>query len=124
MKQLSEPTGEGSLTSYVVGFVLSIVFTLSAYALVTGNHSLPIRGIVVGVVCLAIVQFGVQLVFFLHLGRGRTSRWNVVAFLFMLLVLGIVVLGSLWIMHNLDYHHDMTPAETDTYILQDEGVHY
>jgi heme/copper-type cytochrome/quinol oxidase subunit 4 len=37
---------------------------------------------------------------------------------FMLLVLGILVGGSLWIMNNLNYNMVMTPSQ----IAQDEGV--
>ena len=41
------------------------------------------------------------------------------AFLFMMLIVVIVVIGSLWIMTNLDYN--MMPDEVETYILEEEG---
>jgi cytochrome o ubiquinol oxidase operon protein cyoD len=62
----------------------------------------------------------VQLIFFLHLGRGSNVRWNILVLSFASLVVIIIVTGSLWIMNNLDYHmggHDM-----DTYIIKDEGI--
>jgi hypothetical protein len=39
----------------------------------------------------------------------------------MMLVLGILVLGSLWIMSNLNYHMQ-SPSQLDQSIIQDEGV--
>jgi cytochrome o ubiquinol oxidase operon protein cyoD len=69
------------------------------------------------VVGLAVAQLLVQLVFFLHLGREPKPRQNLVVFLFMLLVIGILVIGSLWIMHNLNYHMTMTPKQMDQKLL-------
>ena len=39
---------------------------------------------------------------FLHMNTSSEERWNVIAFLFTLLIIGIVVIGSLWIMYNLN----------------------
>lgn len=112
---------EGSLKSYVSGFVLSLVFTLTAYFIVTASDW--DRVFQLGIIfVLAIAQFLVQIFFFLHLGRETRPRWKQLTFLFMITVVIIVVLGSIWIMSNLDYNHDKTPAQTDAYILKDEGV--
>ncbi len=73
------------------------------------------------VASLAIVQFFVQLFFFLHLGHESKPRWRILIFSFMLLVVVIVVFGSIWIMQNLDYHH-MTPTETKNYLRSHEGI--
>ena len=112
----------GSVLSYLVGFVLSILLTLAAYMSVV-NKLFVGRTLIVFVVSLAVVQLLVQLLFFLHLGRETKPRWNLVIFLFMLLVVGIIAGGSLWIMHNLDYnmmpehHHDL-----NTYMKEHEGI--
>ena len=63
---------------------------------------------ITAIIFLAVVQLVVQLVFFLHLGRERQPRWNLLAFAFMAIVLLILVLGSLWIMNNLNYHMTQT----------------
>lgn len=104
-----------TLTAYVSGFVMSLLLTLLAYLLVTKD---VVDGWVVipAIVVLAVVQFVVQLVFFLHLGRETKPRWNLMAFLFMILVVFIVVAGSLWIMANLDYN--MSHGNADEYMLQ------
>jgi len=110
----------GSLRMYVTGFMSSVVLTLLAYALVV-NHLFSTRAVLACIAVLAVVQFFVQLVFFLHVGKESKPRWNITALLFMLLVVVIVVFGSLWIMNNLNYN-GMTPTQTDQFIEKDEGL--
>lgn len=106
-----------SVTPYIVGFGLAVLLTLVAYEL-TVNHRLS-GGLLIGLIMgLAAVQLVVQLVFFLHLGREKGSRWNVASFLFMLLILLIVVVGSLWIMYSLNYNMHMTPQQMDDFMRQ------
>lgn len=112
---------QGSLRSYLIGFVGSLLLTLTAYFLVT-EHVLSGTGLLVAILGLALAQLFVQLVCFLHLGRESSPRWNLLVFGFMLIVLLILVLGTLWIMDNLDYHM-MTPTQTDQYIMEDEGIY-
>lgn len=57
---------------------------------------------------LAVAQLLVQLVFFLHMGKESKPRWNAIVFSFMLLVVGIIVIGSIWVMNNL--HYNMMPS--------------
>lgn len=91
----------GTYRSYIIGFVLSIVLTLAAYFLVT-EHVLAGWTLIFAIIGLSIVQVLVQLLFFLHLGQEPKPYWNLISFLFMALVVGIIVAGSLWIMYNLD----------------------
>lgn len=93
----------GSLKSYVVGFVLSIVLTLVSYYLVI-EHLVTGWLLDVSVAILAIAQAAVQLILFLNLLRESKPRWNLIIFLFMLLIVVIVVAGSIWIMNNLTYN--------------------
>jgi len=44
---------------------------------------------------------GVHLVFFLHVTTGPDNTNNVLALTFGILVVGLVVLGSIWIMDHL-----------------------
>jgi cytochrome o ubiquinol oxidase subunit IV len=103
-------------TIYIVGFGLSLILTLTAYTLVV-QELLSRRVLLISITILAITQLIVQLVCFLHLGNESKPRWNLMTFLFMLLVLFIVVFGSLWIMTHLDYHNQTSPQE----IVEDEG---
>ncbi|MBD9250723.1 MAG: cytochrome o ubiquinol oxidase subunit IV, partial [Cronobacter sakazakii] len=56
------------------------------------------------VVATAVVQILVHLVCFLHMNASSEERWNLVAFVFTLLIIAIVVVGSIWIMWNLNYN--------------------
>lgn len=106
--------------SYVIGFVLSIVTTLIAYLFVV-NKFLPMTSLIYLVLGLALVQLVIQMVFFLHIGRG--SRWKAVTFGFTILVVIIIVGGTLWIMANLNYNMmHMSPDEKGTYMKQHEGI--
>lgn len=114
-------TSHGTVQSYTVGFITSLILTFAAYLMVV-NHLFSGWGLLLAIAGLAIAQLLVQLLFFLHLGQESRPRWNLQVFAFMLIVLFIVVGGSLWIMKNLDYHHgNMTPQQTNDFITKDEG---
>lgn len=118
----------GTHTTYIAGFILSVLLTLAAYLPVyihvSANHAtLPHEVIIPIIVGLAVVQLLVQLVLFLHLGSEPRPRWNLMTTLFAAMVVVIIVFGSLWIMGNLDYHHPTPPDQLDHSIMQDEGVH-
>lgn len=111
----------GGLATYVIGFVLSLVLTIGAFMLIM-NHVLSGDAAVIAIVCLAIVQLFVQLFFFLHLGRESKPYWNVSVLLLAAGTIAIIIGGSLWIMHHLDYNMMMTPEETQTYMHNHEGL--
>ena len=108
---------EGSLAAYVTGFVLSLLLTGTAYLMVT-RQVLAGSSLVLFISALALIQLIVQLVFFLHLDLLR-SRWKLYVFLFMFLVVMILVGGTLWIMHNLQYR--MAPGEVGAYMNSQDG---
>lgn len=106
--------------SYVVGFVLSIIATLTAYLIVV-NHAWPMSSLIYIILVIAVVQLVIQVVFFLHIGRG--SHWKFITFIFTILVVLIVVVGTIWIMSNLNYNMmRMTPAQEQLYMQQNEGI--
>ena len=95
-------SSRGSFKSYATGFVLSIVLTGIAFALVvTGALSRPL--VLMGLIGAAVFQILVHLHYFLHLDTSSAARWNVLALLFTLLIMILFVGGTLWIMYNLDY---------------------
>jgi cytochrome o ubiquinol oxidase operon protein cyoD len=51
---------------------------------------------------MAVIQVVVHLIYFLHMNTSSEERWNLVALLFTAMIIGIVVVGSLWIMYNLN----------------------
>ncbi|MBP9741991.1 MAG: cytochrome o ubiquinol oxidase subunit IV [Burkholderiales bacterium] len=96
-------TGHGTLKSYIIGFILSIALTIIPYALVV-HHLLSGDALIIAVVLLGIVQLLVQLIFFLHLSANKAQRWNSMTFAFTVLIIFLLVVGSLWIMWNLNYN--------------------
>lgn len=109
-----------SYRKYILGFVLSVVLTLLAYLLVTQKAG-DTNTIMAYISGLAVVQFLVQMVFFLHIGEERKPRWKQMVMWFMLGTVVIVVLGSVWIMNNLDYRM-MSPEHTLEYLKSQDKM--
>jgi cytochrome o ubiquinol oxidase subunit IV len=96
---IHEEEGHGSFSSYLAGFVLAVVLTAASFWLVLhGGYSRETA--LLGLAVLAVVQIVVHLVFFLHMNTSSGQRWNVTAFGFTVLTVVIVVIGTLWVMHN------------------------
>ena len=93
----------GNLKSYLIGFAASIVLTLAAYFLAI-QHPFTGWKLDASVALFALIQASLQLLLFLNLAREARPRWNVLVFLFMLMVILILVVGSLWIMYHLNYN--------------------
>lgn len=91
----------GSYRGYFIGFLASFILTLISFSLVI-TRALEGSALIYTIVCLAIIQGIVQLIFFLHVGQEPKPRWESLIFYFMVLILVIVVAGSLWIMFDLN----------------------
>ncbi|ANA33054.1 cytochrome o ubiquinol oxidase subunit IV [Ralstonia mannitolilytica] len=93
--------GHATVKGYLIGFVLAVILTVIPFKMVMdGGYSH--QTVLVTVMALAVVQIVVHLIYFLHLDGSSAQRWNVMAFLFTLLILAIVIVGSLWVMHNMN----------------------
>jgi cytochrome o ubiquinol oxidase operon protein cyoD len=110
---------KGTLASYVTGFIFSVYLTIIAYLAVYNDAFNSFRTTAF-IIVLAVVQFVVQIVFFLHIGKERKPRWKFAALIFMIVVLLILVLGSLWIMSNLNYR--MSPEQMNNYMTHQQGL--
>ncbi|MDB5176835.1 MAG: cyoD [Candidatus Saccharibacteria bacterium] len=105
-----------TVAKYTVGFVMSLLLTIVAYNLVVFRSADPWLLAILAI--LAIAQMVVQLVFFLHLGDEVRPRYKLASFIFMASILSIVVIGSIWIMNNLDRNMiQMTPNEKSNYMM-------
>lgn len=87
----------GSLKSYVIGFILSIVLTIIPLVLVM-NQMLGKTALVITIMVMAILQFVVQLYFFMHIREGEKPRYNVQALVLGIVIVLTIVAGSIWIM--------------------------
>jgi cytochrome o ubiquinol oxidase operon protein cyoD len=59
------------------------------------------------VLAFAAAQVVVHMVYFLHMNSRSEGGWTLLSLLFTVLMVGIVLAGSLWVMYHLD--HNMMP---------------
>ena len=106
---LEEETTTGfrsGLGTYVIGLLLAAGLTIASFW-AAQTHLIYGPSVHVALVTLAIAQMGIHLVFFLHITTARDHANNVLALAFGVLIVGFVVLGSLWIMSHMN---QMMPA--------------
>ncbi len=117
---------KATLRSYIIGFVLSLVLTLSAAWLVWMNihfgDGMISRITVIGIlIALALIQLLVQLIFFMHLAGESGPRWRLGVFAGTVGIILIIVIGSIWIMDHLNYNMMASPADMNAYIQSQDG---
>lgn len=95
----SHDAHSGSMKSYVIGFILSIVLTILPLVVVL-NDLFSKNATVIFIIIMAILQFVVQLLFFMHIRDEQKPKYNIYALIFGLIILVTVVAGSIWIMEN------------------------
>lgn len=97
-------TGKKSLSVYLTGVILCVILTLVAFMAVM-RPDLPDGPTFVIIFSAAILQLFVQVFCFLRLnGKTEQGRVNLISFMFSILILLVVIIGSLWIMYNLNYN--------------------
>lgn len=85
---------------YVSGYLWALGLTLIAFA--AARLGAANRMLALGVVIVAgLIQIGVHLRYFLHLGFGKSQRENLVLVLIATLLISLMVGGSVWIMFDL-----------------------
>lgn len=93
----------GSVKEYTWGLILSVVLTVIPFAMVMmGSFSSKTTMLVI--LFTAIAQVFVQLIFFLHMNTSSEQTWNVISGVFIVFIVLIVVLGSVWIMQHLNHN--------------------
>jgi cytochrome o ubiquinol oxidase operon protein cyoD len=123
MSKLSPATAR--VVTYSIGFLSSVVLTIIAYAIVVNDAFKNIwtpATIALVLSLLAIFQLVVQLFFFLHLGEEAKPRWKLMSFIFAFIILGIIVIGSLWIMFDLNSRMMMTTTDMIKYMDKQAGL--
>lgn len=114
-----------SIITYSVGFLSSIILTLAAYAIVvqdTIKNALSPAAVAILLAIFASIQLAVQLIFFLHLSEESKPRWKLMSFLFAFIILGIIVIGSLWIMFDLNSRMMMSTEQMTQYMNRQTGL--
>lgn len=111
---------QGTMKSYVIGFILSLIFTFIPYYLVK-YQILSGSSLLIMILGFAVLQLIVQVIFFLHLGRGPKPNWNLFFFIATVGIILVVVGGSIMIMSNL--YRNMTPLDQVSKLTNDEGIY-
>jgi cytochrome o ubiquinol oxidase operon protein cyoD len=96
------------LGTYVMGLALATLLTLASFW-VAKTDFIYGPGIPEALATLAVAQMGIHLVFFLHLTTAPDNTNNILALAFGLLIVGLIVFGSVWIMTNLN--HNLMPMQ-------------
>jgi cytochrome o ubiquinol oxidase operon protein cyoD len=94
--------GHGSMRSYLIGFLLSVVLTAIPFWLVMAS---PIAnaGITAAIIVVfAALQILVHTYCFLHVNSQAEGGWTLMAYIFTAILLLITIAGSLWIMYHLN----------------------
>jgi len=98
----------GTLKSYVIGFVLSVILTAIPFWLVMGGVIKDSTTTAFVILAIGAVQIVVHMVYFLHMNTKSEGGWNMLALIFTGVLLVILLAGSLWVMFHLN--HNMMPG--------------
>ncbi|MDA0148098.1 cytochrome o ubiquinol oxidase subunit IV [Vibrio sp. LaRot3] len=93
----------GSVKEYVTGLVYSLLLTIIPFAMVM--FGIGDKPLVIAVIMItAVAQILVQLIFFLHMNTSSEQMWNTTSAVFVVVIVAIILIGSLWIMEHLNHN--------------------
>lgn len=99
----------GTLRGYLTGFGLAAILTILPFALVMG-HAVQNRFLLIFLVLtLGAIQMVVHIVYFLHLDTRSEGGWNMLAFIFTVVLVVIVLGASIWVMYEENANMMTTP---------------
>lgn len=96
-------SSHGSAGSYVIGFVLAVILTVASFMIVTGQTFSP-SGTLTALSVLAGIQVVVHLFFFLHMSVSPEKKWDNNVFIFTVLFVAVIVIGTVFVMDNTAAH--------------------
>jgi len=88
--------------TYLIGLALAAGLTVGSFWVASGTSLVYSPAVPMALAALAVAQMGVHLAFFLHITTGPDNTNNALALAFGVLIVGIVIGGSLWIMVHLN----------------------
>ena len=91
----------GSLKSYLTGFVLAAVLTIIPFWLVMTGVLGDKQATALVIMAFAAVQIVVHMIYFLHMSPRSEGGWILMALIFTLVLVGIALSGSMWVMYHL-----------------------
>ncbi len=96
------PFPHGTRQDYVTGFILSVILTAIPFIVVMAGGFPSARVTAMLVLACAIVQIIVHMVYFLHMSPKTEAGWTLVALAFTIIMLVIAVVGTVWVMYQMD----------------------
>ena len=108
----AEHSAHGTLSSYLLGFVLSVVLTAVPFWLVMSGELGNKQVTALVIMAFAAVQIVVHMIYFLHMNAKSEGGWNMLALVFTIVLVVITLSGSIWIMYHLN--SNMMPHMMDT----------
>lgn len=96
-------TGQKKLGIYIFGLISCTILTILAFWVVMEKPFPKITTFAI-IYTAAFIQFLVQVICFLRLNtQTEQARTNVLSILFTIVILVSIIIGSLWIMYNVNY---------------------
>lgn len=117
---MNHKANHGLFTSCVIGFLLSSLLTFATYYLVD-RQTITGTTLFITILGFGLLQMLIQIIFFLHLGRGPKPFYNIVFFGATFGAIVVVVGGSVVIINNL--HSNMLPSDQVKKIIDDENIY-
>lgn len=99
---------EGSLRTYLIGFVLAAILTIIPFWLVMDRVIGNFMAAAFIILALAVIQIVVHMVCFLHVNPRSEGGWNLMGLMFTIVLVVIVLGASIWSMTN--EHNLMGPT--------------
>jgi cytochrome o ubiquinol oxidase operon protein cyoD len=94
----SEAHSHGSVKSYIIGFIWSVILTGIPFWMVM-TEAFDKGPTYITIVLLAVVQIFVHLKYFLHLDFSEQGKLDTYSFIFAAVVIVMVVALSVWIIY-------------------------
>ncbi|HTH44584.1 MAG TPA: cytochrome o ubiquinol oxidase subunit IV, partial [Oxalicibacterium sp.] len=101
----------GTLKSYTIGFILSVVLTAIPFWLVMGKVFEKSTTTAFVVLAFAAVQIVVHMIYFLHMNTKSEGGWSMLALIFTIVIVVITLSGSIWVMYHMN--NNMMPNMVD-----------
>jgi cytochrome o ubiquinol oxidase operon protein cyoD len=101
-RDLDRRLHHGSLKTYAIGFLLSVILTAIPFWLVMGKVFDKSSITSMAILGFAAVQIVVHMIYFLHMNTKAEGGWSMLALIFTAVLVVIVLSGSLWVMFHLN----------------------
>lgn len=108
-----------AVKEYIIGFCGALILTLTAYFATVDKWFSNVYTLVVFILVLAALQFLLQVRYFLHLKEDPIPNWRKQSFIFTIAMMLIVVVGSIWVMLNMNYNMGMSGEEMNHYMIKE-----